>query len=175
MPAELSSGLRRVVDHIACIAGTAGPGTDLWDGIRLQCEREFSGIRHGKGTVAHALEWEILKLQTRLESSAYGNPIPSVPRFRNRHVHIGALIRLWRRLALEAEEWLANQGYDTLLDVGPWGGFNFVLEPDGYTRMPFARLTLAVGGLPSTLFMNRVGRCSSSCFHGIMPNYSRPA
>ena len=27
----------------------------------------------------------------------------------------------------------------TFFDVGPWGGFNFVVRPDGYTRMPFAR------------------------------------
>ncbi len=167
MPAGLSAGLRRIVDHIVCVAGTTGPGTDLWDGIRLECERECSGIRHGKGTVAHALEWEILKLQTRLDGIVHANRPSTAPLFRNRHVHIGALIRLWRRLALETEEWLASQGYDTLLDVGPWGGFNFVVEPDGYTRMPFARLTLAVGGLPSTPFHEAGG----PLFQHLLPRY----
>lgn len=163
----LSARLLGIIDYVACVAATAVPGTDLWDGIRLECEREFSGIRFGKGTVAHGLEWETLKLQTRLCSIPPGNPSSTVPLFRNRHVHIGALIRLWRRLALETEEWLANQGYDTLLDVGPWGGFNFVLEPDGYTRMPFARLTLAMGGLPSTPFHEEGGLL----FEHLLPRY----
>lgn len=167
MPAPPPPGLVRVIEHIVSVAGTTAPGTDLWDGIRLECERECSGLRHGKGTVAHALEWEILKLQTRVGSLAYGNSTPDVPLFRHRHVHIGALIRLWRRLALETEEWLASQGYDTLLDVGPWGGFNFVVEPDGYTRMPFARLTLAVGGLPSTPFHEQGG----PLFQHLLPRY----
>jgi hypothetical protein len=103
-----------------------------------------------KGTLAQAIEWEILKLQTRLASAEPLSSTDATPLFRNRHVHVGVLIRLWRSLALETEAWLAAQGYETLLDVGPWGGFNFVLEPDGYTRMPFARLTLAVGGLAAT-------------------------
>ncbi|HNK16678.1 MAG TPA: hypothetical protein PLZ20_19100 [Nitrospira sp.] len=167
MPADLSSNLLRVIDHIVSVAGTSGPGTDLWESVRSECERTFSGFGHGTGTLAHALEWEILKLQTRLDSHASSNATPTVPLFRDRHVHIGALIRLWRRLALETEEWLASQGYDTLLDVGPWGGFNFVLEPDGYTRMPFARLTLAVGGLPSTPFHEQGG----PLFQYLLPRY----
>lgn len=137
--------LRSFIDEMMAAVAAFPQATDLWEGIRADCERECSAISLGKGTLAQAIEWEILKLQSRLAAVM---PRPDAPPlFRNRHVHVGMLIRLWRSLAREAEEWLAAQGYETLLDVGPWGGFNFVLEPDGYTRMPFARLTLAVGGL----------------------------
>lgn len=167
MPAECSPTSLRVVDYVACVAATAPPGTDLWDGVRQECERHFSGLPHGKGTLAQAFEWEILKLQTRLDNITQDPAACAVPLFRNRHVHIGALIRLWRRLALETEEALATHGHDTLLDVGPWGGFNFVLEPDGYTRMPFARLTLAVGGSPATPFHAEGGLL----FEQLLPRY----
>lgn len=117
--------------------------------------------------MAQAVEWETLKLQSRLcpkETRLSSNPVPL---FRDRHVHIATLIQLWHRLALETEDRLASQGYDTLLDVGPWGGFNFVLEGDGYTRMPFARLTLAVGGLPITPIHEDGG----PLFEDLLPRY----
>ena len=132
------------------MAAAATPGLDLWTDIRADCERDLSKLCVRKGTLAQAIEWEILKLQARLCYSHTKMSPSSVPIFRDRHVHIGGLIQLWRRLAEETEEWLAGQGCDTFLDVGPWGGFNFVLEADGYTRMPFTRLTLAVGSLPVT-------------------------
>ena len=53
-------------------------------------------------------------------------------------------------MAGETEDRLAAQGLETFFDIGPWGGFNFVVNPDGYTRMKFARLTLGIGSLPCT-------------------------
>lgn len=143
------------------------PGTDLWTDIRADCAREFSEVHIAKGTLAQAIEWEVLKLQSRLCSTDSKPSSNSIPLFRDRHVHIGTLLQLWRRLALETEEWLAGQGYYTLLDVGPWGGFNFVLEGDGYTRMPFARLTLAAGGLPITPLEEQGG----PLFEHLLPRY----
>ncbi len=147
--AHAPSGLSDFIDRVTQQAATALPGTDLWTGIAADCRRDLSGVSVHKGTLAQTVEWETLKLQTRLRGTS-GYQAESVPLFRNRHVHIGTLIQLWRRLAFDTETWLAEQGYDTLLDIGPWGGFNFVLNDDGYTRMAFARLTLAVGSLPGT-------------------------
>ncbi|GJL53440.1 MAG: hypothetical protein NPIRA02_05720 [Nitrospirales bacterium] len=128
---------------------SAPEGTDYWQQLCGECE-SLSRIPYRHGTLAHAIEWEALKLQARLASVSANHERLSVPLFRERHVHIGTLIRLWRRLALETEHELAKQGHDTLLDVGPWGGFNFAVQEDGFTRMPFARLTLAIGSLPHT-------------------------
>src|SRR5207249_5092063 len=72
------------------------------------------------------------------------------PLFRDRHVHIGTLIHLWRDVARETEDRLASEGVETFFDIGPWGGVNFVENEDGYTRMKFARLTLGVGSLRTT-------------------------
>ncbi|WP_447969063.1 hypothetical protein [Nitrospira sp. M1] len=125
---------------------SAPEGTDYWQQLCGECER-LTRIPYRHGTLAQAIEWEALKLQARLTSVSASHERSSVPLFRERHVHIGTLIRVWRQLALETEHELAKQGYETLLDVGPWGGFNFAVQADGYTRMPFARLTLAVGSL----------------------------
>lgn len=144
------AGLSELIDHVTQQAATAMPGMDLWAGIAADCRRDLSGLSVHKGTLAQAVEWETLKLQTRLHGIEGTSPSTFVPLFRNRHVHIGRLIQLWRRLAFDTETWLAEQGYETLLDIGPWGGFNFVVDDDGYTRMAFARLTLAVGSLPGT-------------------------
>lgn len=135
--------------------------------IAADCQRDLAGLSLGKGTLAQAVEWETLKLQGRLGATQAITPTSPVPLFRDRHVHIGTLIRLWRRLAMDTETWLAEQGHDTLLDVGPWGGFNFVLESDGYTRMPFARLTLAVGSLSGTPLEDAGG----PFFHHLLPRY----
>ena len=148
--AHVPSGLSELIDHVTREAATAMPGADLWAEIAADCRRDFSSMPVHKGTLAQAVEWETLKLQTRLRGTQGSPHRTFVPLFRNRHVHIGTLIQLWRRLAFDTETWLAEQGYETLLDIGPWGGFNFVVDDDGYTRMPFARLTLAVGSLPGT-------------------------
>lgn len=126
-------GFSSLVDHIAHVAATATTATDLWINVRADCEREFSKVDIPRGTLAQAIEWETLKLQSRLSSTESKTSSNSIPLFRDRHVHIGSLLQLWRPLALETEERLTGQGYSTLLDVGPWGGFNFVLEGDGYT------------------------------------------
>lgn len=159
VPAHAEVALRSFIDDVMATVATLPRRTDFWGEIRADCERLCSAVSLGKSTLAQAIEWETLKLQTRLSTAEARSPSNAPPLFRNRHVHVGVLIRLWRALALETEEWLADQGYATLLDVGPWGGFNFVLESDGYTRMPFARLTLAVEGSPPLHFMSRGGRC----------------
>lgn len=161
------AALRSFCDDVIAAVAVRPRGTDLWEEIRADCERVCSGVSLGKSTLAQAIEWETLKLQTRLAPVEARPSSNATPLFRNRHVHVGLLIRLWRALALETEEWLADQGYETLLDVGPWGGFNFVLEPDGYTRMPFARLTLAVGGLPTTPLHEQGG----PLFDYLLPRY----
>jgi hypothetical protein len=122
------------------------PSTELWPAIQPDAASALGHIPYRHGSLAQAIEWETLKLQSRLRLDL-NSPHPLV--FRDRHVHIGALIQFWRRLALETEDLLAAQSIDTLLDVGPWGGFNFALQSDGYTRMKFARLTLGVGTLSS--------------------------
>jgi len=110
-------------------------------------EKELARLRSGPASRAHAEEWERLKLQARIQDEPEtGWP----PLFRDKHVHIGSLIHLWRGVARETEERLAAQGIETFLDIGPWGGFNFVVDQDGYTRMKFARLTLGIGSLAST-------------------------
>ncbi|MCE7966247.1 MAG: hypothetical protein L6Q34_00580 [Nitrospira sp.] len=145
----LASRLAGFADQVAQAAATS-PSSDLWDMVRADCRREFSTAALRHGSLADAIEWETIKLQSRLGGGMESAPPPAVAMFRERRVHIGRLIHLWRGLAAETEEWLAGQGGTTFLDVGPWGGFNFVIESDGYTRMPFARLTLAMGALPET-------------------------
>ena len=110
-------------------------------------EQELERLRSGSGSIEYALEWEKLKLEARIQ------PAPETqwpPLFREQHVHIGSLIHLWREVARETEDRLAEQGCETFLDIGPWGGFNFVVNQDGYTRMKFSRLTLGIGSLATT-------------------------
>ena len=132
---------------IADAAGEAPDAANLWERVRACCEKELSRIRYRSGTLAHAVEWELLKLQARIKPEA-GAEWP--PLLRDKHVHIGSLIHLWRGVARETEDRLAAQGIDTFLDVGPWGGFNFVVNQDGYTRMKFSRLTLGIGSPAAT-------------------------
>ncbi|GJL67273.1 MAG: hypothetical protein NPIRA05_22440 [Nitrospirales bacterium] len=141
-------------------------GTEYWEQLRGECE-DLSSIPYRHGLLTQAIEWEVLKLQTRIRSTVSSQAMPSVPLFRERHVHIGTLIQLWQRLSLETEHTLSEQGYETLFDVGPWGGFNFAVQEDGYTRMPFARLTLAVGSLPSTPLEDQGG----PFFKDFLPRY----
>ena len=146
---EAPGSLYCLADILLSRATSATPRTDLWEDLRETCDC-LSGIPYRHGTLAQAIEWETLKLQTWLTSAATYEESSLPPLFRDRHVHIGTLIRLWRQLTLETEDVLARQGHETLLDVGPWGGFNFVAQEDGYTRMPFARLTMAIGSLQDT-------------------------
>ncbi|GJL52669.1 MAG: hypothetical protein NPIRA01_38960 [Nitrospirales bacterium] len=140
---------QRLPDILLSKSQNVSECTEYWEQFRGECE-DLAAISYRHGSLTQAIEWEVLKLQTRINSASSCQETPSVPLFRDRHVHIGTLIQLWQRLSLETEHELAKQGYDTLFDVGPWGGFNFAVQEDGYTRMPFARLTLAVGSLPST-------------------------
>ena len=125
---------------------------------------ELNGVSIHRGTLAHAVEWELLKFQARVRSERHTK---WPPLFRDRHVHIGTLIHLWRDVARETEDRLAAEGVETFFDIGPWGGFNFVVNEDGYTRMKFARLTLGVGSLPSTPLEEKGG----PFFDTFMPLY----
>lgn len=153
MGEELSSALEK-----------AGPSADLWTIIAKDCDSLVGSIAYRHGSLAQAIEWETLKLQSRIRPEINAS---SPPIFRDRHVHIGALIQFWRRLALETEELLEAKGIDTLLDVGPWGGFNFVLDQDGYTRMKFARLTLGIGSLAALPLDDKGG----PFFEEFLPRY----
>lgn len=133
-------------ERIVIAVEQSDPSAELWPTIQQDCSSTLGHVPYRHGSLAQAIEWETLKLQSRLQLNLTST-LP--PIFRDRHVHIGALIQFWRRLALDTEDALAAQGIETLLDVGPWGGFNFALQSDGYTRMKFARLTLGVGGLAS--------------------------
>ncbi len=148
---------------VSTLEHTEAP-TDLWPVIEKRCESSFGHIAYRHGTLSQAIEWETLKLQTRIQSDS-DSKYP--PIFRDRHVHIGALMQFWWRLAQQTEDHLAAQGIETLLDVGPWGGFNFALQSDGYTRMKFARLTLAVGSLPSLPIDEKGG----PFFEAFLPHY----
>ncbi len=147
--ANAPKDLQGLADSLISKVQLVTQGSEYWEQLRGECE-ELAKIPFRHGTLAQAIEWETLKLQTRIVSATSPENVPNVALFRDRHVHIGTLIRLWRKLVLETEDELAKQGYETLLDVNPWGGFNFAVQDDGYTRMPFARLTMAVGSLPST-------------------------
>lgn len=138
--------------------------SDLWQQVALLWEKDLRSVRYHSGTLAHVVEWEAVKLQARTR------PEPDTvwpPLFRDRHVHIGSLIHLWRGVAREAEDRLAERGIETFFDIGPWGGFNFVVAPDGYTRMKFARLTLGIGSLPGTPLEEAGG----AFFETFMPLY----
>ncbi len=154
----------RLAERLADAVEGADPSSDLWSVIRTDCTAFLGQIPHRHGSLAQAIEWETLKLHSRLQPEDK-TALPSI--FRDRHVHIGALIQFWKRLARETEEYLAAQGIDTLLDVGPWGGFNFALQSDGYTRMKFARLTLGVGSLASLPLDEKGG----PFFEEFLPHY----
>ncbi|HEV8539868.1 MAG TPA: hypothetical protein VGQ60_01785 [Nitrospiraceae bacterium] len=159
-PASLNSLASLIADQVE----EASEASDLWQLVRPRCEHELRKVRSGTGTLAHVVEWELIKLQARIK------PEPQAgwsPLFRDKHVHIGSLIHLWRDVACATEDRLAEQGIVTFFDVGPWGGFNFVVRPDGYTRMPFSRLTLGIGSLASTPLEEKGG----PFFDAFMPLY----
>ena len=156
--------LRPLASLVADEVGAAPEAPDLWQRVRARCEHDLRKIRSGSGTLARVVEWELVKLQARVKPEP---PTGWPPLFRDKHVHIGSLIHLWRDVACATEDRLAEQGVVTFFDVGPWGGFNFVVRSDGYTRMPFARLTLGVGSLASTPLEEKGG----PFFDAFMPLY----
>jgi hypothetical protein len=137
---------------------------DFWQEVRPLCEDELRKIKLSSSTLATAVEWEVLKHQARVRPDREKT---WPPLFHDRHVHIGSLIHLWRDVARQTEDLLAGEGIDTFFDIGPWGGFNFVVGESGYTRMKFARLTLGVGSLPSTPLLENGG----PFFETFMPLY----
>ena len=137
---------------------------EFWHQVAPLCEDELRKIKYRSATLADAVEWEVLKHQARVRPDLQ-KAWP--PLFRDRHVHIGALIHLWRDVARETEDRLASESIETFFDIGPWGGFNFVVNEDGYTRMKFARLTLGVGSLRTTPLHDNGG----SFFDTFMPLY----
>jgi len=153
-----------LAERLAATLEHAVAADNLWILIEKDCDAAFGDLPYRLGSLSQAIEWETLKLQSRLQANLDS---PRPPLFRDGHVHIGALIQFWRRLALEAEEALAARGINTLLDVGPWGGFNFALQSDGYTRMKFARLTLGVGSLPTLPLQDDGG----PFFEDFLPRY----
>ena len=164
LQATAPAALHPLAGVIADAVETAPEASDLWQLARPRCEDYLRKVRHGSGTLAHVVEWELLKLQARIKPEAN---TARPPLFRDKHVHIGSLIHLWRGVARETEERLAGQGIETFLDIGPWGGFNFVVNPDGYTRMKFSRLTLGIGSLGSTPLEEHGG----PVFDAFMPLY----
>lgn len=138
---------------------------DMWVQLGLLCSG-YSKVKLRGGTLVDSAVWEIAKFVSRTR------PRPTQvwpPLFDHRRVHIGTLLHLWRCAANETEDCLNGRGIQTILDVGPWGGFNFVVASDGYTRMPFARLTLAVGSLSSVPLHEQGG----PFFEEFMPRYVR--
>ena len=122
-PASLHPLASLIVDEIE----TAPEASDLWECVRPQYEDELRKIRRGSGTLAHVVEWDLIKLQARIKPEPQTG-WPSL--FRDKHVHIGSLIHLWRDVARATEDHLAKQGIVTFFDVGPWGGFNFVVRSE---------------------------------------------
>jgi hypothetical protein len=137
---------------------------DFWQEVRPLCEEDLRKIKVRFATLADCVEWEVLKHQARVRPD---REKAWPPLFHDRHVHIGSLIHLWREVTRQTEDRLAAEGIDTFFDVGPWGGFNFVVGEDGYTRMKFSRLTLGVGSLPSTPLTENGG----PFFETFMPLY----
>lgn len=77
--------------------------------------------------------------------------VPSLPAlFRDRRVHVGTLVHTIGEVIRETEEQLRKEGIETRLSAGPWGGFNFLVGQDGYTRMPIGRLTIVIGASAET-------------------------
>lgn len=89
------------------------------------------------------------------------------PLFRNRHVNVGHLLHMIGEVTRETEDELQKAGTEVTLSAGPWGGFNFVVGPDGYTRMPIGRLTIVMGSGPDTPLEDDGG----PVFRSLMPRY----
>ena len=156
--APLGALLAEKLDHIP------DESPDFWQQLRPVCENELRQIKFHSATLADCVEWEVLKHQVRVRPDREKT---WPPLFHDRHIHIGSLIHLWRDVARQTEDRLASEGIETFFDIGPWGGFNFVVGEDGYTRMKFARLTLGVGSLPYTPLLENGG----PFFETFMPLY----
>ena len=139
--ASLAAAIADNLEHMALQT------SDFWAQLSPLFDDELRKVKFRSGTLADAVEWEVLKYQARVRPDLEKS---WPPLFRDRHVHIGSLNRIWRELTRKTEDTLASKGIETFFDVGPWGGFNFVVNEHGYTRMPFARLTLGIGSLAST-------------------------
>jgi hypothetical protein len=161
---EPAPTLRPCAALIADALEQLAPGTADFPAHVRPLYEDLTKVKSGTGTLADAIEWEIVKLQARVRP-AQSTTWP--PLLRDRHVHIGSLIHLWRDVASETEDAMAAQGMETFFDIGPWGGFNFVVNGDGYTRMKFSRLTLGVGSLSSTPLTEEGG----AFFDIFMPQY----
>ena len=116
--------------------------------------------------MAELIESEALRLRSRL--SNLDDQSSSIPLVRDKHVHIKTLLRLWRHLTLETEECLAEHGYYTLPDVGPWGGFNFVFE-NGRLHSHALCQTDIGHGRPSLTPLGRALSSSNTCSRLTMP------
>ena len=91
------------------------------------------------------------------------------PLFQDRHVHVGYLVNMIGEVARDAEQELRQAGTEVRLSAGPWGGFNFIVGPDGYTRMPIGRLTVVIGSPAETPLEENGG----PVFQAFMPRYIR--
>lgn len=104
-------------------------------------------------------------------AEAHDNPaalaLPAL--FRDRHVHVGCLVSAIGEVAREVERRLKSEGIEVALSAGPWGGFNFLVGPDGYTRMPIGRLTVVIGCPAET----PLGENGGPVFQAFMPRYIR--
>ncbi|MBM4134106.1 MAG: hypothetical protein FJ245_10090 [Nitrospira sp.] len=158
------TGLEEIEPIVQTIIGSECTPA-LWAQLGLLCSG-YSTVKLRGGTLADSAVWEVAKFFSRTRP----RPVQVwPPLFDHRRVHIGTLLQLWRRVASDTEEGLNGRGIRTILDVGPWGGFNFVVGSDGYTRMPFARLTLAVGSLSAVPLHEQGG----PFFEEFMPRYIR--
>ena len=158
------TGLEEIEPIIQIVIGSEF-SADVWGQLGLICSG-YSKVKLRGGTLTDSAVWEVAKFfsRTRRRLDQTWPPL-----FDHRRVHIGTLLHLWRRVASETEECLNSRGIRTILDVGPWGGFNFVVGSDGYTRMPFARLTLAVGSLSAVPLHEQGG----PFFEEFMPRYTK--
>lgn len=66
VPTHAGATLHSFIDDVMATVAVLPRGTDLWEEIRVDCERMGSTVSYGKGTLAQAIEWETLKLHTRL-------------------------------------------------------------------------------------------------------------
>lgn len=104
-------------------------------------------------------------------AEAHDNPTALAwpPLLRDRHVHVGCLVNMIGEVARETETQLKEAGIEVALSAGPWGGFNFLVGPDGYTRMSIGRLTVVIGASAETPLEEDGG----PVFQAFLPRYIR--
>ena len=71
--AVLANLFRGAPPALRCLAGVLADAAeasastdDIWAAIRGLCEDELQRVRYRSGTLAHAVEWEAVKLQARI-------------------------------------------------------------------------------------------------------------